>query len=320
MAVKIAGGVSGNLAEVTALGELKIAGTFSATTTTLYAANVGSAVPTQAAWMGGDVSGVLQGVKLTAGRLLMVDASGTTVPISAVSLPLPLGASTETTLAAMSAKLPASLGSKTSANSLSIVLASDQTGIPVTKSGTWNVDSVVTLGSITATVAVGQATATNLKAEVIGNKTNNNAAPDATFLAALTGVANAAAPTWTEGRVVALSTDLSGSLRVVGSGGTISPVAPSLTTSTVTSVGASATNVTLHAANTTRRHLAIFNNGSTNLYLKLGATASTSSFTLIVIPGGFYELPNTNGIYTGIVDGIWAGSPTGAALVTEVTP
>jgi hypothetical protein len=48
-----------------------------------------------------------------------------TQPVSAVSLPLPADAATETTLAAASAKLPASLGSKTAANSLSVAPASD---------------------------------------------------------------------------------------------------------------------------------------------------------------------------------------------------
>lgn len=47
-----------------------------------------------------------------------------------------------------------------------------------------------------------------------GGKTNNNAAPGATNLGALVGVANAAAPSWTEGNEVLLSTDLAGNLRV----------------------------------------------------------------------------------------------------------
>jgi hypothetical protein len=49
-----------------------------------------------------------------------------TLTISATSLPLPTGASTETTLSSMSAKLPATLGQKTMANSLPVVLPSDQ--------------------------------------------------------------------------------------------------------------------------------------------------------------------------------------------------
>ena len=66
-------------------------------------------------------SGVTQPVSIAA-----------TVAVSAASLPLPTGAATETTLAAASAKLPATLGQKTSAASLAVVVASDQTSLPVT--------------------------------------------------------------------------------------------------------------------------------------------------------------------------------------------
>lgn len=53
------------------------------------------------------------------------------VPISAASLPLPAGAATEATLAAMSAKLPATLGQKAMAASEAVVIASDQSNLPV---------------------------------------------------------------------------------------------------------------------------------------------------------------------------------------------
>jgi hypothetical protein len=49
-----------------------------------------------------------------------------TQPVSAVSLPLPTGATTETTLASASAKLPASLGTKVISASMAVNIASDQ--------------------------------------------------------------------------------------------------------------------------------------------------------------------------------------------------
>ena len=52
-------------------------------------------------------------------------------------------------------------------------------------------------------------------ANIIGTKTNNNAAPDSTNLGVLPAIANAAAPSYTEGDQVLLSTDLSGDLRVL---------------------------------------------------------------------------------------------------------
>ncbi len=83
---------------------------------------------------------------------LLVDGSGVTQPISAASLPLPTGAATETTLSGMSGKLPSTIGQKAMSASLAVVLASDQSSIPVTltsttitgtvaatQSGTWNV-------------------------------------------------------------------------------------------------------------------------------------------------------------------------------------
>lgn len=74
--------------------------------------------------------------KLTAplsvtGPLTDAQLRASAVPVSAASLPLPTGAATETTLAAMSAKLPATLGQTTSAASLAVVLASNQSSIPV---------------------------------------------------------------------------------------------------------------------------------------------------------------------------------------------
>jgi hypothetical protein len=62
-------------------------------------------------------------------------------------------------------------------------------------------------------VFVRQATASNLNATVVGTLTNNNAAPAATNVGALTVLANASAPSFTEGDQVLLSSDLAGNLR-----------------------------------------------------------------------------------------------------------
>jgi len=52
---------------------------------------------------------------------------------------------------------------------------------------------------------------------VSGSKSNNNAAPGSDNIGAFVGVATAAAPSYTEGNLVGLSTDLAGNLRVTGS-------------------------------------------------------------------------------------------------------
>jgi len=59
-----------------------------------------------------------------------VDGSAVTQPISAVSLPLPTGATTETTLSSIDTKTP-TIGQKTMVNSSPIVVASDQSEFPV---------------------------------------------------------------------------------------------------------------------------------------------------------------------------------------------
>lgn len=97
---------------------------------------------------------------VTAGGLLQVDASGVTVPISAASLPLPTGAATEATLAARLADATFTgrintQGQKAMAASTPVVIASDQSAVPV--SGTVSVTEPVTVdGTVTANPAVGQ--------------------------------------------------------------------------------------------------------------------------------------------------------------------
>lgn len=87
------------------------------------------------------------------------------------------------------------------------------------------------------------------------------------------------------------------------------------TTSAVTQVASSATSVTLKATNANRLGLMIFNDSTSVLYVKFGATASTTSYTVKMTAGQYYEAPFG---YTGVVDGIWA-SANGNAYITEVT-
>jgi hypothetical protein len=98
--------------------------------------------------------------------------------VHATSLPLPTGAATETSVASISSKL-GPLGQQTTANSAPVVVASNQSAIPV-----------------------------------VGNKTNNFAAPGTTNVGVLPALANAAVPTLVEGNQTSLSTNLLGALRV----------------------------------------------------------------------------------------------------------
>lgn len=84
---------------------------------------------------------------------------------------------------------------------------------------------------------------------------------------------------------------------------------------TVTSVADSASNQTLAAANAFRQAASVYNDSTAALYLKLGATASATSFSVLIPPGGYYEVPAG---YVGQIDGVWASDASGAARITEV--
>lgn len=85
-------------------------------------------------------------------------------------------------------------------------------------------------------------------------------------------------------------------------------------TATLANVNSSATNVTLLSANSTARGRTVYNDSTAVLYLKFGATATSSSYTVQLASGAYYEFPQP--CYTGQVDGIWA-SANGAARTTE---
>lgn len=87
-------------------------------------------------------------------------------------------------------------------------------------------------------------------------------------------------------------------------------------TGTTSSVNDSASSVTVLAANAARLGATVYNDSTVALYLKLGATASATDFTVKIAADGYYEVPSG---YTGIIDGIWASDASGAARVTELT-
>lgn len=79
------------------------------------------------------------------------------------------------------------------------------------------------------------------------------------------------------------------------------------------SVAGSASSVALLASNVARLGAVINNDSTAVLYVKLGATASTTSYTYKLYTDGVCEIPYG---YTGAVDGIWS-SATGNARLTE---
>ncbi len=61
-----------------------------------------------------------------------------------------------------------------------------------------------------------------------------------------------------------------------------------------------------------------FNESTAVMYLKLGTTASTTSYTVQIPAGGYYELPGPI-VYTGNIDAVWSSNASGAVRVTELS-
>ena len=87
-------------------------------------------------------------------------------------------------------------------------------------------------------------------------------------------------------------------------------------TATVTSVNDTNVSTTLLSANTDRVGASIYNDSTVDLYIKLGTIASTTDFTVILVPDAYFEV---FGGYTGRIDGIWSSNASGSARITELT-
>ncbi len=96
----------------------------------------------------------------------------------------------------------------------------------------------------------------------------------------------------------------------------VTPTAAS--TATTSSVADQDTNINLLASNSSRKGAMVFNESTAVLYLKLGTTASLTSYTVQIQSNGYYELPGPI-VYTGNIDGIWASNASGNARITELT-
>lgn len=167
------------------------------------------------------------------------------------------------------------------------------TAAPTLTNGNLSALSLTTLGGlrIDGVYATGTATGTAADAIVSG------------------GYVTTAAPTYTTGQLNALSLDTAGSLRVV------TKKAASSTVTAVNAVANSSYNVL--APNANRLGSFIFNNTNKTLYIKLGATASTSSFTTVLFAQAYWEVAPD---YTGTIDVFSPTAATGTVLVTEITP
>lgn len=300
--------------------------------------STGSSPPSVAGLTGGSVTtaapsytnGQMSALSLTTTGLLRVDGSGVTQPVSG-TITANAGTGSFTVVQSTAANLRAQTASEGSTGSSPPAIAGltggsvttaapsytngQMSALSLTTAGLLRVDASGTTQSISGTVTanagtgnftVTQATASNLRAQTAAESATGSAPPS---LAVLTGGSvTTAAPVYTNGQMSALSLNTSGQLRVEAAGSNTA-------TPTLANVSGSASSVTLIASNTARKGATIYNDSTVNLYVKFGSAASTTSFTVLMLPGGYYEVPFS---YTGIITGIW-DSATGAARTTELT-
>jgi hypothetical protein len=207
------------------------------------------------------------------------------------------------------------MGQKTMANSLPVVIASNQSAIPITdnsgsitvdgtvaatQSGTWNLNNIT--GTIT--LPTGAATESTLAAKATE-----------TTLQSLNGKVTACnTNSVTIGAQLPSGTNNIGDVDVLS---LPSVVSATYSTSTVTSVVSAGVSTSILASNVNRRMAIMVNDTDKNAYVKLGTTASTTSFSYKLTPGQTLELPTP--VYTGAIDAIWDTSPTGSMRVTEIS-
>lgn len=198
------------------------------------------------------------------------------------------------------------VGQNTMANSLPVAIASNQTAIPVTDNG----------GSITVdgTVAATQSGTWNIT-NVTGTVSLPTGAATESTLSTLNGKVTAC-----NTGAVTISTALPAGTNNIGDVDVASlppVVATTYSTSSVTSVVSAAVSTSILASNANRRMAILFNDCDKAVYVKLGATASTTSFSYKLSPAQTLELPIP--LYTGAIDAIWDATPTGSMRVTEIS-
>lgn len=169
---------------------------------------------------------------------------------------LPTGAATAanqateiSSLASIDGKLN-SLGQKAMAGSVPVAIASDQSPVPVSQSGTWTVQQGTPPWSVSqsGTWTVGRTWS-------LASGTDNVTAFQGTS-------------PWVVAATIASFNS---------------------SAATLSNVASSATNVTLLASNASRKGFKLYNDSKRTAFIKFGTTASVTSFTLKMVPDSYYE-------------------------------
>lgn len=231
---------------------------------------------------------------------------GTTNGVVVNSSVLPTGAATAALQPSNSA-----IGSTTSGQTGNLAMGAVTTAAPSYTTGQTNPLSLTTAGAL-------RVDASGSTQPVSGTVTaNQGGAPWSSNVTQIAGNAidtNSGNKSAGTQRVV-IATDQPAFSTPVPVSGTVTATPKQSSTSAISTVAASASNVTLLAANAARVEYTVYNDSTANLYLvENSAAASLTAFTWKIPPGGGWD----STIWTGQVNGIW-DSATGNARITERT-
>ena len=214
------------------------------------------------------------------GGSLTVDDGGGSITIDTTQLPSTLlGGRLDTNIGAWLGSTVPTVGQKAMVSSIPVAIASNQSAIPVSQSGTWTIQQGTPPWVVVGTDADGSPS--------------------------------------TENPVLTAGEDSSGDVQTLltdDDGRQV--VTRKASTAAVTSVAKSATSVQILAANADRLGASIHNDSNRSMYLKLGTAATSTSFTVKLDRDFHYEVPFG---YTGVLHAVWDSGGSGSARVTEVT-
>lgn len=169
------------------------------------------------------------------------------------------------------------------------------TSFGASQNGLWSVGRTWTLSSSTDSVTTVPSGTQTVSGTVTANAGSGTFAVSGTF--------------WQNTQPVSFTRLSSGTDSV-----TTSPI--SSTSGTLSSVSGSVTQVTILAANSSRKGGTVYNdNTASTLKLACNSTVTSTSFTVALQPKDYWEIPYN---YTGIITGIFSIA-AGAARVTEFT-
>lgn len=223
--------------------------------------------------------------------LLSVDDNGSSLTVDSTQLPAALvGGRLDSNLGSWLGSTAPTVGQKVMANSVPVVLASDQSALGVSGTVTANQGTAAALAGMwpvqitdgTNTLPTGDI-ASRAIYERVTDGTNTSAVKASSISATAADPALAVTPR-------------------------------QASSATLSNVAGSASSVTLLAANTARLGATVHNDSVSTLFVKFGSVASATSFTVRMVSQAYYEVPFG---YTGIITGIWSVA-TGSARVTEL--